>query len=193
VADVMGHGAEAALITMLVKAVFQETASKISGANQILTNMNERLLGLIPSSSFAASTVLCLDPATNEIELSNAGLPFPYVLRASTRLVCKVRMPGVPLGMNVYDGRHQYQTFRVKLAPGDVLLISSDGIGSVERDDGRCFEDLLSLALVRLVGLAADVVIQSLLDKALEFSNGRPFPDDINMVAVSRDQMGSGI
>jgi serine phosphatase RsbU (regulator of sigma subunit) len=190
VADAMGHGAEAALVTMLLKAVFQELAPQVGTTDALLTRMNERLLGLIPAGSFAATTVARLDQGSSEIQISNAGLPFPFVLRASTQSVHKLRLTGVPLGMNVNGGYQEYGVCRVKLAPGDVLLISSDGIGSVERKDGMCFERLLGLTLASLVGLAGDEVIQSLLTEAVEFSSGRPFPDDINLVAVSRDQLG---
>jgi len=189
VADVMGHGAEAALITMLLKAVFHESAPHIVDADVLLTKMNQDLLGLIPDGTFAATTVVSLDPNSSEVQLSNAGQPYPFVLRASTQSVHKVRLAGVPLGMNVNGSFQEYDVFKVKLAPGDVLLVSSDGIGAIEREDGRCFEDVeLSLALSRLVGLAGERVIQSLLANALEFSGGRPFPDDVNLIAVSRDQ-----
>ena len=53
-----------------------------------------------------------------------------------------------------------------------------------------CFDGILGLTLASLVGIAEDEVVQSLLTEALAFSSGRPFPDDINLVAVSRDQQG---
>lgn len=176
VADVMGHGAEAALITMLLKAVFHETAPNICEADRLLTKMNEDLLGLIPDGSFAATTVVCLDACSSEVQLSNAGQPYPFVLRASTQSVHKLRLAGIPLGLNVGEGFLEYGLIRVKLAPGDVLLISSDGIGSVEGDAGRCFGDShLGLALTRLVGLTGERVIQVLLADALDFSKGAHF------------------
>jgi serine phosphatase RsbU (regulator of sigma subunit) len=192
VADAMGHGAEAALVTMLLKAVFQELAPQIGNTDELLTNMNERLLGLIPEGSFAATTVARFDAGSSEVQISNAGMPYPFVLRASNKSVHKVRLTGRPLGLNINGTYQEYDVFRVALAPGDILLISSDGLGSVERDNGQCFEDHLSLALTHLVGLAGEEVIQSLLAEALEFSGGRPFPDDINLIAVSRDQLGEG-
>lgn len=188
VADAMGHGAEAALVTMLLKAVFHETAPHIGETDALLSKMNERLLRLIPEGSFAATTVARLDPENSVVELSNAGLPYPFVLRASTRSVDEVMLGGVPLGLNVNGGFQEYDTCKVKLAPGDVLLIASDGIGSIEGDDGQCFEDLrLPRALSRLAGFSGEMVIESLVADALEFSNGRPFPDDVNLIAVWRD------
>ncbi len=138
VSDVMGHGAEAALITMLVKAVFQESARRVGETNALLTEMNERLFGLIPAGAFAAATVVRLDPDRSEIEISNAGLPYPIVLRASTRSVHKVRLRGDPLGLNLSSGHQEYDVLRVKLAPDDVLLVTSDGICSIRGDDHGC-------------------------------------------------------
>jgi serine phosphatase RsbU (regulator of sigma subunit) len=151
--------------------------------------MNKRLFGLIPVGSFAAATVVCLDPDKSKIEISNAGLPYPFVLRASTRSGHKVRLGGVSLGLNLSSGYQEYDVLRVQLAPDDVLLVTSDGICSIMFDDGRFFEDRrLGLALTRLTGAAGEQVIESLVAEALTFSHGRPFPDDINLVAVCRDR-----
>ena len=188
VSDVMGHGVEAALLTMILKTVFQETAPAISDPGTLLTEMNERLHGLIPAGAFAATTVARLDPRSSEVLLANSGQPYPFVLRASKQRVDEIQVGGVPLGLFDNGNSHEYAVHRVDLAPGDVLLIASDGIGSIEDDAGQCFEDhQLRPALTSLTGFSGERVIHSLVAEAAEFSNGLPFPDDVNLVAVSRD------
>jgi serine phosphatase RsbU (regulator of sigma subunit) len=187
VADVMGHGAEAALITMLVKAAFQESAAGTGEADEILTQMDARLHRVAPERVFVAAAAAKLELEGSEIQLANAGLPHPFVLHASERRVDEVLLDGRPLGL--FDGREQnpYGVRRLSLAPGDVLLIASDGIGAIEGTCGRCFEDCrLRQVLAELTGQDGRSVIDRLVAQAVAFGRGRPFPDDINLLAVSR-------
>lgn len=193
VSDAMGHGVEAALITMLVKAAFQETAASTGEPGELLTQMNARLHRTIPEPMFVAAAVARLELKGCGMQLANAGLPHPFVLRASERRVEEVRLDGVPLGL--LDGRSQsaYGVGRLRLAPGDVLLLASDGIGSVESAHGQCFEDRrLRQVLEGLTGQGGRTVIDRLVAEAVAFGHGRPLPDDVNLVAVARDPCRTG-
>jgi sigma-B regulation protein RsbU (phosphoserine phosphatase) len=187
----MGHGVGAALITMLVKAAFQETAEGTGEPGELLTQMNTRLHRIIPESTFVAAGVTRLELEGSEVQLANAGLPHPFLLHACEGRVEEVPSDGRPLG--VLDGPRDspYAVRRLSLAPGDVLLIASDGIGSIESACGQCFEDCrLRQVLAELTGQEGRNVIDRLVTQAVDFGRGRPLPDDINLVAVSRHSPG---
>ncbi len=187
VADVMGHGVEAALVAMLVKAAFQETAEATGQPGDLLLRMNARLRRILPPRVFVAAAVARLGLEGADIRLANAGLPYPFLLRADARSVEEVRLEGRPLGLLETGGENPYRVRRVRLEPGDVLLISSDGIGSIESACGECFEDCgLRQVLAEVAGQEGRNVVDRLATQALAFSQGRPLPDDINLVAVSR-------
>lgn len=187
VADVMGHGVEAALITMLVKAVFQETAETAVEPEKILAQMNLRLNRITPDGVFAAAAVVRIRPGRSAVSLANAGLPYPFVLRRSPRRVEEVPLGGFPLGLFNGSACSTYRQCSVTLDRGDVLLLASDGIGAVEGDGERYFDERrLRRALARLAGCPGRELIDSLVGEALEFSHGRPLPDDINLVTISR-------
>jgi sigma-B regulation protein RsbU (phosphoserine phosphatase) len=188
VSDVMGHGAEAALITMLLKAVFQDVAASASEPDALLSEMNERLHRMIPQGVFAAAAVARLGLNGSGVRFANAGLPYPFVLRAAQRRVEQVQVAGLPLGLFGADRNGAYDVCNLTLGPGDVLLIASDGIGSIEGDKGECFEDRrLGQALAGLTGHEGKQVIDSLVAEAVDFGHGRPLLDDINLVAVWRE------
>jgi len=73
---------------------------------------------------------------------------------------------------------------------GDLFLISSDGIGSVEgraasiSRTARCGE-----VLTQHAGRDGRRGIDDLLAEAVDFGRGEPLPDNINLIAVSRDAM----
>jgi len=185
VADVMGHGVEAALITMLVKAAFQETAETTGEPGELLRRMNARLGLMLPPRVFVAAAVARLELEGPDIRLANAGLPHPFLLHASERRVEELRLDGRPLGL--LDGQGVYPVRGVSLEPGDVLLVSSDGIGCIESACGQCFEDCrLRQVLAEVAGDEGRNVIDRLAAQAVDFGRGRPLPDDINLIAVSR-------
>ncbi len=187
VSDVMGHGVEAALITMLVKAAFQETAEVTGEPGELLTQMNARLHRMIPERVYVAAAVTRLELEGSDLQIANAGLPHPFVLSASERRIDEVRLDGRPLGLLNDHSQSPYDVRRLSLAPDDVLLIASDGIGSVQSVHGECFEDRrLRQVLAELIGQEGKTVVDRLVAQAVDFGRGRPFPDDINLIAVSR-------
>jgi sigma-B regulation protein RsbU (phosphoserine phosphatase) len=187
----MGHGAEAALITMLVKAAFQETAAGTDDPGQLLSEMNRRLNRILPERVYVAAAAARVPLEGCDVRVANAGLPFPFVLRASEHRVDELRQEGLPLGL--FDQRIQlgYVVRSVSLAPGDVLLIASDGLGCIEGMNEQWFDDQRLRQVLRdLTGHDGRGIVDGLIAEAVAFSQGEPLPDDINVVAVSRQ--GSG-
>jgi sigma-B regulation protein RsbU (phosphoserine phosphatase) len=97
VADVMGHGLDAALITMLVKATFQDAAAETADPGALLAGMDARLRRMIPDRMFVAAAAARIDRRGTEVEVANAGLPHPLVVRAAGRKVEDVPVDGLPL------------------------------------------------------------------------------------------------
>jgi sigma-B regulation protein RsbU (phosphoserine phosphatase) len=187
VSDVMGHGVGAAFLTMLVKAAFQETAAGTGEPGDVLAGMNERLHRIMPPGMFVAAAVARLALGGSDMRLANAGLPHPFVLRGAARSADELRVDGLPLGLFDHIGPDTCDTSCVSLAPGDVLFMASDGIGSIESAGGQCFGEChLRAALDGLAGREARDVLDRLLAEAVEFGSGRPIPDDIDLIAVAR-------
>ena len=188
VSDVIGHGVQAALTTMLLKGVFQEAASDsdIVEPVDLLNEMNRRLHAVLPSGMYAAAAVFYLSSESPEISFANAGLPYPFVLRSHEQRADEIVLAGSPLGL-FESGVLPYECRTITTARGDVMLAGSDGIGSIEGDGAAMFEDdELRRVLSELAGKDGEVVIQELMKRALEFGGDRPLPDDVNLVAVTR-------
>jgi sigma-B regulation protein RsbU (phosphoserine phosphatase) len=135
---------------------------------------------------YAAASLVRVDPGSATLGFSNAGLPYPFVLRAKERRLDEVPLAAPPLGL-LPGELAQYESRSQTLASGDVLLVGSDGLGSIVGPDDEFFEDRqLRKVLGQLAGMEGDKVIEALMDKALGFGGGRPLPDDVNLLAVTR-------
>jgi len=186
VADVIGHGVQAALSTMLLKGVFRESAIAIDRPVELLDEMNRRLHAVLPSGMNAAAAVFYLIPGSSKIAFANAGLPYPFMLRASDKRADEIVLAGPPLGL-FESGIIPYECRTIETGDGDVLFAGSDGIGSIMGDGGAMFEDEeLRRVLGELAGHDGAFVIEETMKRAREFGGERPLPDDVNLVAVTR-------
>jgi len=186
VADVMGHGPEAALISMLVKGAFQAAVATTWDPARLLDDMHRRLRRMLPDPLFVAAAVARLRPQRLSIDLANAGLPHPFVLRTPAPRVEELPLNGLPLGLLEARRCAEHDECSIRLEPRDVLLLASDGLGAITRGQGERFEDKrMRDALRRLAGRDGRAVLEGLAADATDFGNGRCLQDDVNLVAVT--------
>ena len=183
--DISGHGSPAALASTLLKASFHEAAETVDDPVELLAEMNRRLSRFMPSGMFACATVLRLEG--ERIDVAAAGLPHPRIRRASGK-VERIAIEGLPLGLlrdqesstSVYDRR------TIELAPGDLLLISTDGLTEAVNQTGRPFEES---ALADALGAAGGVpgpLLDAVIQAGREHHDRQVFDDDVTLLAVSR-------
>ncbi|MCB1021025.1 MAG: SpoIIE family protein phosphatase [Bryobacterales bacterium] len=183
-ADVSGHGAHAALTSMLLKAVFHECVRLSDGPQQVLEEMNQRLYLYLPPEMFACAAVLWIGPDA-EMRLANGGLPYPWVVRRQG--LDELPVAGLPLGMFADSEMRPYESRTLRLEAGETLLLASDGLGEVRDAEGRFYQDQrLRAALERGRDDCAGAQIDALLADAAEFREGQAWPDDVSLIALRR-------
>lgn len=145
VADVAGKGMGAALIMATAKALLPFLAAERDAAGA-LRALSERLRGQLSRREFVALAYATLDVRSGLLTVANAGLPDPYLLRAGEPpRPLSVPGPRFPLGVRAGVA---YEALTVGLAPGDLLLLVSDGLPEAETASGEplgyeAFEALL--------------------------------------------------
>jgi serine phosphatase RsbU (regulator of sigma subunit) len=128
VGDVVGTAASGGLLGVFVQqvALLKEvtgTGYRLIPPGEVLTAVNRRLLGLgVDELPLVAMLAGSLNAHTGEIALARAGLPAPVHVPASGPPAVWA-VPGPFLG----TVETVYQEFRATLAPGDRLLIGTDG------------------------------------------------------------------
>ncbi len=131
VGDVSGKGVPAALfmastISLLRRELCQEVPVE---PNVMMQNLNSALSDdLISSNYFITMVLVSYHPKTRELVYANAGHIYPFVWSQSATVdnspdYLKVR--SIPLGILP---KWQSASGRLTLAPGDTLLLASDGI-----------------------------------------------------------------
>jgi PAS domain S-box-containing protein len=186
VADAKGHGVAAALYTMLLRSLWQEHRPDLESPARFMEIINDRLHGLMREDGFFGTAALVgYDAANGQLRLAFAGHPLPLLFRAGGA----VETPGATgpaLGM---FGSPKYQEIATQLAPGDALLLYTDGATELfdDQDHELGREGLLKLVRAQVcAGGNSGFHLAQLEGQLLRFSNEIHLPDDLTMVKLCR-------
>lgn len=122
VGDATGHGAQAGVMVTAFKSLFgalggeRDLVAALTTANRALKRIGWRRLAM-------AATTARLEGSW--LRVAAAGMPPALVWRCATSTVEVIEVGGVPLGAMA---RPRYAETGTELAPGDLVLLASDGL-----------------------------------------------------------------
>lgn len=133
VGDVSGKGIPAALLMVMTRTLFRAAAREEDVPGAVLARVNRALCRDLPPSMFVtmAFAVLTLG-AGRRLALSNAGHVPPLLLRRG-RAPVPLDVGGTVVGM--FEDS-QFETQEIMLAPGDLVVICTDGVVEMPAGDG---------------------------------------------------------
>ncbi len=126
VADAVGHGVPAALLTMVLtnSLLSSDHDESERSPTLVLERLNRRLLdSSLHTGRFATAVYGIVDPVSGEAHIAGAGHPAPIVM--SGRGAREVETDGPLLG--VFSDA-EFPTRSFKLAPGETLVLYTDGL-----------------------------------------------------------------
>jgi len=132
VADIVGHGMPAALLTIFLKQalVMRETIDnnyRIFSPVEVMKNLNLRMTAQkLSGYQFATCCYCLLNTKTLQLTYSRAGHPYPILIRPGKEPE-QLQIRGSLLG--IFE-QAEYVQGTVQLQPGDKLLLYSDGAES---------------------------------------------------------------
>jgi sigma-B regulation protein RsbU (phosphoserine phosphatase) len=147
---------------------------------------NHRILADTHTDLFVTVFYSILDPATGRLTYCNAGHNPPYLLSAQEiDSVQELGRTGIPLG--IFEDTTWHRDV-AQLAPGDVLVLYTDGITEAQDRRETFFgqERLLETAKANL-GRSAHDIHAALIREVHDFVSDAPQFDDITLMVVARD------
>lgn len=183
VADVSGHGLSAALIASMTKLAM--TAAEKSQPDELLREMNRYLASQIPAGRFVTVGGCLYDPATGKVQWSRAGHPPALILSRARGEIRQLKGHGFAIG---FDESGSFSLEQDTLAPGDALLLFSDGISEAQnRSMAQYGLERLAAALRRTSpNSSAAEMLRAILDDFNAFRQERLLKDDVTLVLVKR-------
>jgi sigma-B regulation protein RsbU (phosphoserine phosphatase) len=189
IADVADKGMGAALYMALSRTLIRTYAIEHETEPQlVLAAANRRILADTRAGLFVTVFYGVLDPTSGELTYSNAGHNPPYLLSARDgNVIQELDRTGVPLG--ILDGG-TWQLRVVHLAPGDVLVLYTDGITEAQNAQEAFFdEDRLREVVRAHLGRSARDIQDGVIAQVDAFVGDTPQYDDITMMVVVRGSL----
>jgi len=131
IGDATGHGAAAGTMVTVVKSLFMSAADETTPAAFL-----RRATGLVHGMGLSrmAMALAVARLAGNRLIYSSAGMPPALHFVAATSEVQELALPGMPLGSRA---DFVYSELPLELAPGDALLLMSDGFPELPNAAGE--------------------------------------------------------
>lgn len=145
VADVMGHGVPAALISSMVKVSVTSSIERTAKLSTVLMELNTTLCREAPGQ-YTTAVCVALDHETSSGKYSSAGHPPPLLWHSTAQMLEKLDSEGLLLGVRRGE---EYVEKEFSFHRGDRLLVYSDGLTEAESDSGANFGDFRLPALIR--------------------------------------------
>ena len=188
IADVMGHGVRAGLITAMLRALVEKFSAAAADPAAMLTKINDSLFAILKntdSNLFVTGFYLVADAARSRILYANAGHPEPLLLhrmRGELESISAQASGGPVLGL--FD-QAQYRNCECPMAVDDFIMLFTDGLFEVEAPDDKIYSRERLMAAVReRVRLPSAKLIAELFGEIRQFSKRTEFSDDVCLIGM---------
>ena len=188
--DVSGKGISASIFMAETKGIVQALAPMTSSVCDLLVRTNDSLMRNLPKGSTARSfvTLAALSFHGEKIKYCRAGHT-PLLHFSAGGDFQYLQPKGMGIGFvkkHIFDAVLAEQ--ELQLARGETLVLFSDGITEVRRDDDEELGYQRFAEIVRLARFEADVksMIDRILREVLLYAESASFGDDATFVIVRR-------
>ena len=181
IGDVTGHGTPAALLMSTLQAGLRAQLETGGSVSELMSRLNSMLCRSTTPETFATLFFGILNPHRRLLRFSNAGHNYPVWVNAKGE-VRHLEKGGLLLGVMEHV---QHQEDEVKLSPGDVVVLYTDGVTETDDGSGTMFgeERLREIVKSRAEGSAEDV-LKGILAEVERFSGRTAYDDDITIVVL---------
>ncbi|MGE5255879.1 MAG: SpoIIE family protein phosphatase [Hyphomicrobiales bacterium] len=184
IADVAGHGVAASLQMASIQALLRALVPLNTSPAQVMSQVHKLFIHNIRFDTFVTFFLGSFDSSTKTFAFCNAGHQPPLVLRNSRTHKNSVDMllpTGAAIGL-IEEAEFAEKT--MQLQTEDLLVLYTDGVTEAVNPQNHEFGRERLAALSRQPdSMPAKHVVQEIRKGLGKFSDGKPFADDITIVA----------
>ena len=187
IGDVTGKSVSGALVMSASRSVFRMLSEENLSVGEIMIRANRRTKKDIKSGMFVALLYAVLNSEDRTLSMCSAGQTQPIYWSSETCESTLVETKGdtFPLGILEDVG---YQETRLHLAPGDKIVLYTDGIVEAMNDKEEIFGFERLIEIVQGArSMTADSLLKEILDKVNVFAGGAAQHDDLTVIIISAD------
>jgi sigma-B regulation protein RsbU (phosphoserine phosphatase) len=189
ICDVMGHDVRAALVTAMMRALVQDLSHAAAEPGQLLAQINHGLAGIFRQTGatmYATALYLIADVTNGELRYASAAHPDALHIHRQQGTVDALssgkgnRGPALGLFRDA-----TFPTCRRPLAPGDLVMLFTDGLIEAEGANQEYFShERLTTAVRNRVHLPPAEMFRELIGDIQRFCGGAKFSDDVSLIGM---------
>ena len=189
ICDVTGHGVRAALVTAMIRALAEELKPLAREPGNFLRKLNSDLCSILKSTGSPMLTTafyLVADWRTGKMRFANAGHPKPLLLHRPAGKIeplINASTRSEPV-LGLFDNP-TYQISEVTLAPGDLVMLFTDGLYEVQGQNEELYsQERLMLDVQNLLQKPPAQMFDQLIEVIRTFAVSGEFDDDVCLVGM---------
>lgn len=181
-ADISGHGEQAALRASVLQEVFRELIKETHQPRDLAWLANQSVVNRFDKATFVTALFMLINLDQMSITLVRCGHPFPLIYRSKTQTVDVLESDGLGMGITTNGFENHLIERSVRFGENDMLLACTDG--ALEGRNVHSEEFGLS-RLIRTFAKSAQgnaqEAVDQILDSVLRFEPVNP--DDTTLLA----------
>jgi len=187
-ADVAGKGVPAALVTAMLRTAVRMESRDSTQAAPVLARLHALLAPDLRKGMFVTMLYAVLDARHQTVSYASAGHTPMLLYRAASRETFYLSPRGLPVGIAL-DASQSFagslDVERVRLHPGDALLLYTDGITEAMNEQGEAYgEERLAHRVQELGAASASELVDGVLADVAAFRGSTAPSDDVTLVVL---------
>jgi len=183
VGDVSGHGIPSALMMTTARAFLRQRLALPGAMAQAISDVNRQMVRDVGDSGSFMTLFYCeLNRSQQVVHWVRAGHDPAILYDRSRDAFSELAGYGLPLGV---AENFAYESFTRSVAPGQIIVIGTDGIWEACNSEGRMFGKQALQQIVRKnAALPAHGIISAVAEELEAFLGSRKKEDDVTLVVI---------
>ena len=181
IGDVSGKGVPAALLMAIAHSLFRTLSARDDRPDNIVQALNNTISDNNPDIMFITMFLGVMDLSTGKISYCNAGHNPPILIKGGRADFLNTE-PSLLLGV---DTSAKYTTYEMTLAPGDTLLLYTDGLTEAENGQKELFGEARALDTATAIGaMTAQEQLGQIRERVSQFVDQAEQSDDLTLLSI---------
>lgn len=187
IADIIGKGIPAALCMSMIKYAMDRLDEQPLSPSEILKDLNTVVERNVDPSMFITMVYGVYDSLNHQFCYSTAGHEPGFYYRGDEGTFVDMETQGLVLGVS---REVEYPEYTISLAPGDAIILFSDGVTECKVDGGFLSREQLMQIISDAMELPAQQAVDTIRQKLFEMSNYKT-TDDQTIMMIKRVESAS--
>ena len=181
IGDVSGKGVPAALLMAIAHSLFRTLSAHDDRPDSIVQALNNTISDNNPDIMFITMFLGVMDLSTGKTSYCNAGHNPPIMIKGSRAEFLNTE-PSLLLGV---DTTAKYTAYEMTLAPGDTLLLYTDGLTEAENGQKELFGEARALDIAAAIGaMTAQEQLGQIREQVSQFVAQAEQSDDLTLLSI---------